>query len=141
MAEKRTFSDQPDPAATACPACGGTFRGLVRNLREGAEAAALERGALLLAALFKVKTWADDPPRLDRDVAGKLCEEWNGLCPEGTAVRFYGTWGLWTKYRDSKTRSTAFLSSSNEPVIFLEGVAGYVSLYHVEPLAEEGSHG
>lgn len=140
--EKRPFVDQAAPSGSACPACGCTFRGAVRHLRERADASISkqERGEPLLAGI----SWgrlADEPPRLDRELSQGLCEAWNRRFVEGTPTRFFRTWGRWGDFHDSKSRSSAFLSSSGEPVIFVEGVAGYVSLYHVEPQATEQVNG
>lgn len=86
---------------------------------------------------FRVKTWADRPPRVTAEGGKNLCEFWNQLCPVGTEVRFYGWWGRWLDFEDTKTRGEAFMSLSGDPVLFIEGRPGYVSLFYCEPLLDK----
>jgi hypothetical protein len=50
--------------------------------------------------------------------------------PIGTEVVYWPT--LHRAGKRTKTRSAAFLSNSGTPVIFVEGVSGYVHVEHVE---------
>ena len=50
----------------------------------------------------------------------------------GTNVVYWPTLPLHRSGKRTKIRSAAFLSKSNSPVIFLEGIAGYVHVEHVE---------
>lgn len=77
--------------------------------------------------------------RKGRDLAGDRSPEavnhFNALCPVGTPVRYWRTLPLGPTL-DTRTRSEAFLADSGSPVVFLEGVSGYVSLFHVVAAAE-----
>ncbi|MEU4331461.1 hypothetical protein [Nonomuraea dietziae] len=73
----------------------------------------------------------------------RLLNDWNTRVPVGTPVRY------WTGYREgegriSRTRSTARLLGGHTSVVWLDDVAGCISLTHVEPvdtdlLTAEGS--
>lgn len=54
---------------------------------------------------------------------------WNGRNPIGVAVLCKMDSG---EIRLTKTRSFAFMANSGDPVIFLEGIAGYYLLTRVE---------
>lgn len=58
----------------------------------------------------------------------KQCDWWNAANPVGTDVilkqDFVGD-------TPTKTRSHAFLASSKDPVIFLEGISGYYLLSYI----------
>jgi hypothetical protein len=58
-----------------------------------------------------------------------LVENWNLKNKIGTSVYYQKIKG--GEKHESCTASAAFLSSSGEPVIMLEGVAGYYALSHV----------
>lgn len=54
---------------------------------------------------------------------------WNALNPVGSEVWFFPIAGR-VERELRRVRSEAFLSSSGEPVVFLEGRSGYVSVDH-----------
>lgn len=66
-------------------------------------------------------------------VARAAVERWNDDHPIGTPVRY------WPGFREGDgrrgaTRSTAFIAGKRdpEPVVFVEGYAGWIALSHVE---------
>jgi hypothetical protein len=60
---------------------------------------------------------------------------WNLAFPQRQRVRYFPVIGG-TEYVDTFTRGAAFDSSSREPVVFLEGRSGYVTLRALQPLKE-----
>lgn len=78
--------------------------------------------------------WARDAMSPDR-YARLLVWRWRQLAPVGTDVRFYPTWGRWDTFKLGTIRREPFQALSGTPVVFLTGIAGFVSLWHCEPAA------
>jgi len=80
----------------------------------------------------------DSPPerKFQAGQAKRMVRKWNAAWPPGTAVRY------WNRYGDppieTATRGEAFLSAAGLPVVFVVGISGYVSLFHVLPTAAGG---
>jgi len=63
--------------------------------------------------------------------------EWNKKYPAGTEIYYYPIIGKKDSRIESKTRSQAWTIEGGEPVIMLDGMAGFRSLHHVEPVNPE----
>jgi len=84
----------------------------------------------------------DSPPerRFQRGMqkrrAKRMVRRWNRASPSGTAVKY------WNRYGDppieTATRGEAFLSAAGLPVVCVERISGYVSLFHILPAAGGG---
>lgn len=72
--------------------------------------------------------------RKGRDLAGTcdraVVDHWNGKHAIGAHVRFWRALPSGPTL-DTATRSEAFLDPAGQAVIFVHGVTGYVSLYHL----------
>lgn len=66
--------------------------------------------------------------------ASFLVTYWSQLCAVGTPVRYYPRWGAWGLFQDTKIHQLPHVARDGSPVIFLDGISGYVSLWHVEPI-------
>ena len=64
-----------------------------------------------------------------------VVDDWNTKRPVGTHVRYWHVLPFGPT-SDTATKSEAWLADSGDPVIRLEGVSGYVSLFHVVPADE-----
>ena len=64
-----------------------------------------------------------------------LVENWNMKHPIGTPVRCQFAKGC--DWRQTTTRSEAFLANDGAPVVFLENVSGYYHLSHVTPIGTQ----
>lgn len=60
-------------------------------------------------------------------------EEFNLLYPVGSKFRYYPTKGR-DEYREVVTRSTAWKLGCHEVVVAVEGIAGGVSIHHLEAM-------
>lgn len=67
-----------------------------------------------------------------RSQAKRMVRKWNAAYPSGTAVKYWNRFG--DPPLETATRGEAFLSAAGVPVLFVERVSGYVSLFHVLPL-------
>jgi hypothetical protein len=66
-------------------------------------------------------------------MADAAAREFNSRAPIGTIVRY------WRGLREGdgrrgRTRSIAYIASSGDAVVFIEGCSGYVALTHVDLL-------
>lgn len=69
-----------------------------------------------------------------RRQAERMVRRWNRGWPSGTPVLYWNLYG--DPPIETATRGEAFVSAAGVPVIFVERVSGYVSLYHVLPASE-----
>lgn len=73
--------------------------------------------------------------RADGQTAAQLLVAyWNELAQVGTKVRYYPRWGAWGQCIDTELTRPATLAKDGSPVLWLQGVSGYVSAWHCEPL-------
>lgn len=61
---------------------------------------------------------------------------WNAQYPVGTAVRYFPRLSS-TESKLTKTRSAAWMLPCDEAVVMVEGIAGGVSLGHVQIVASD----
>lgn len=77
--------------------------------------------------------------RKGRDLSNPTCQPmvdaWNAKHPIGAHVRYWHVLPFGPT-RDTATKSEAWIADSGDPVIRLDGVAGFVSLLHVVPASE-----
>jgi len=76
------------------------------------------------------------PPRrrFDEGQAERMVRKWNRGWKSGTPILFWNRFG--DPPIETSTRGEAFVSAAGMPVIFVERVSGYVSLFHVLPASE-----
>jgi len=67
----------------------------------------------------------------DRDVIENFDREF----PVGTVVWFWTTLPM-GPVKETKIRGGVLIADSGQPVCFVKGVAGYVSIYHIFPVDE-----
>ncbi len=63
----------------------------------------------------------------------EICFEWNVCVAPGTPVHYWPNADR-PESIETKTRSHAYVLSGHTAVVFIEGVAGCVSLEHVHPI-------
>ena len=72
----------------------------------------------------------------EREDCIMTAEEWNGMYPPGTLVRYFPIKGHLDEYEDLLTRSEAWDLCHGEPVVKLQSKAGGCCLSHITPLEE-----
>lgn len=66
-------------------------------------------------------------------MADKAAQRWNQVCPAGTAVKVYRTYGEEKSAFLSTTRSAAWVMGGHMAVVKVEGEAGGYALTHLVP--------
>lgn len=75
------------------------------------------------------------PPRPNLKQRTIAILRWNERYPTGTRIGYFPVLGQPAVPMEERvTGGAAFLSESLDPVIFIDGRSGYVSLYHCRPL-------
>jgi hypothetical protein len=67
-------------------------------------------------------------------------ETFNARKPVGSPVRYWPVMKDRSRFRDTQTRSEAFVSESGHAVIFLDAIGGTLSLDHVGDIPVSASH-
>ena len=80
--------------------------------------------------------------RKRRDRAGgnaeMCCEEFNRKFPAGSRLHYRETLPF-DPPKEAVVCGAAFVADSAEPVVFLKGISGYVSIFHCSAITEQSS--